>query len=319
MPPRFTCSAWSWLVGYPKYLPILRAIISHEHLVVNYYRDIHNFLDRSQSHLKFTPIEEKLGRKGLQDLGIPVDAKFVCLIVRDSRYYNERYPSKNWDNYEFRNCSIENFILAAEKLAALGYYVVRMGASVQKPLEVSNPKVVDYANSGKRNEFMDIYLGAKCYFCISTGTGFDEIPNIFRRPIVYTNYVSIGRIYTFSQRYLCITKTHWCISENRRLSLKEIFSAGLGFCSPSNSELYEVKGVKLIENSPQQVLEVVTEMLERLEGTWKPRPEDEELQEKFWNLFPRDARDPDTGERLHGEIRSRFGTHFLRADPSWID
>ena len=40
-----------------------------------------------------------------------------------------------------------------------------------------------YLQKNKRTEFMDIYLGANCEFCISTMCGFDAIPYIFRKPI----------------------------------------------------------------------------------------------------------------------------------------
>ena len=44
----------------------------------------------------------------------------------------------------------------------MGYYVIRMGVKASKPLKSSNPKIIDYANSKIRNDFLDIYLGAKC-------------------------------------------------------------------------------------------------------------------------------------------------------------
>ena len=81
--------------------------------------------------------------------------------------------------------------MAAEELAKRGYYVFRMGVNVLKPLKSSNSKVIDYANLQIRSDFMDIYLAAKCSFCVSTFAGFDEICHDFRKPLVYTNAVPI--------------------------------------------------------------------------------------------------------------------------------
>ena len=97
--------------------------------------------------------------------------------------------------------------LAAEELARRGYYVFRMGAKVLKPLKSSNPKVIDYA-SGMRSDFMDIYLGAKCTFCVTTLSGFDGIPRIFRKPAV-TLQVPLGITPTFSDSDLVLTKTSY--------------------------------------------------------------------------------------------------------------
>ena len=68
----------------------------------------------------------------------------------------------------------------------------RMGINVLKPLKSSNPKVIDYANSDMRNEFMDIYLSAMCNFFMSMGSGIDGVPIIFRRPIAYIGHLPFG-------------------------------------------------------------------------------------------------------------------------------
>lgn len=322
-PPCMTNLAWR-LRGYlysdrARNSLLIKTFIPEDPSFYQYFRDTKNLLDRSQPHLTFTHSEEVSGQNGLRDLGIPLNEKFVCLIVRDNAYYAEKFPTYDWSVYDFRNCNINNYVMAAEYLADNGYYVVRMGAKVQRSIGTQHPKIIDYATSGKRTEFMDIYLGAKCSFCISSGTGFDEIPNIFRKPMVYTNYVPIGRLYTFSSRYISIIKGHWCLHKNRRLSLREILSYGLDLCSPTTSHLYEKAGVKLIENSPREILSVTIEMLQRLEGRWQTTQEDEILQKKFWEIFPKDSRDPDSGELLHGEIRGLFGADYLRQDPGWLD
>ena len=75
---------------------------------------------------------------------------------------------------------IDSFSLAADSLAKKGYYVFRMGKNVKGKFKTTSEKVIDYANSKYRSDFLDIFLGANCEFCISTGLGFDEVPEIFR-------------------------------------------------------------------------------------------------------------------------------------------
>ena len=52
----------------------------------NLDRDVNNLWERYAPHLRFTKAEKLLGQCGLIYMGIPQDAKWVCLIVRDKAY-----------------------------------------------------------------------------------------------------------------------------------------------------------------------------------------------------------------------------------------
>ena len=281
-------------------------------------RDVHNLMDQFPPHLKFSPEEEASGEVGLRALGIPEGVRFVCLIVRDSAYLESipYYKQIDVSYHNYRDCDIQNYVMAAEELAERDFFVIRMGVKVKGSLKTEQPRIVDYAVNGMRSDFMDIYLGAKCEFCISVGTGFDAVPFVFRRPIVYTNYVPLGYMSTYRRQFLAIPKHHFNLSENREMALSEIFDNGAGF-SYTNTE-YASHGIKLIENTPEEIRAVVIEMAERLDGTWQPHEDDEVLQGRFWKLFPCEAVDVSNGRPLHGEIRSRVGAQFLRDNLDWL-
>ena len=278
-------------------------------------RDVHNLLDRFPPHLEFTSAEEARGEAGLRGMGISPDTPFVCLIVRDSAYLDAHLPSGEWNYHNYRDSDIQNYILAAEELADRGYFVIRMGAKVRAAMKTVHPRIIDYATNGMRSDFMDIYLGAKCEFCISTATGFDTVPRMFRRPIVYTNMVPLGYISTHRTQFLGITRHHFSMADKRELTLSEIFNHNVGFCL--RTDCYTSEGVELIENTPEEIRDVVIEMAERLNGTWQPHEDDEDLQRRFWEIFPSDAVGKN-GRPLHGEIRSRFGAQFLRNNRDWL-
>ena len=269
-------------------------------------RDIHNLLDRFPSHLTFTAREEARGEAGLRAMGISLGAPFVCLAVRDSAYLDAHMPVADWSYHNYRDSDIQNYALAAEELAERGYFVIRTGAKVHEPMKSKHPRVIDYATNGMRSDFMDVYLAAKCDFCLSGGSGFTAVPIAFRRPIVFVNGVPFGYLCTFSTRYIAITKHHFAVQQNRRLTLEEIFTHGVGYCSLGAE--FESKGIRLIENTPEEIRDVTMEMVERLNGTCLTQEEDETLQSRFWDFFPKD--------KLHGRIRSRIGTEFLRQN--WV-
>lgn len=281
-----------------------------------YDRDVHNLLDRFPAHLKFSADELAYGEACLRKMGIPYDAQIVCLFVRDNAYLDHHQPG-DWSSHDYRDCDIQSYVLAAEELANRGYFVIRMGSKVKEAFSTAHPQIIDYASNGMRSDFMDIYLGFKCRLCISTGSGWDCVPAWgFRRHLVSVNSLPIGYLPSFSNKFILTAKRHFLSKEKRDLTLSEIFDHQIGFCLETAE--YVAKDVEVIQNTPEEIRDVVVEMVERLDGSWQPHEDDEALQKQFWHIFPTNAVDPFQGRPLHGEIRARYGTRFLRNNRHWL-
>ena len=271
-------------------------------------RDIHNLMERSPPHLKFTRAEERRGQAELRALGITKGEKWVCIIARDPMYLKAKEPAQDYSYHSFRDSDINNYRAAAVALMERGYYVIRMGAFVDGPMKLSAPKFIDYAVSGRRSEFMDIYLGAKCAFCISNGTGFDGIPMIFRRPLCYVNEAPFEYLSTWAKDSLAIWKHHYRRSVTylgnfdppmpKPMSVAEIVASGAGLFS--KAEQFAEAGITLAENTPEEIRDVAIQMTEG-------HPDE---QRAFWDDYPRSV-SPHNAIPLHGEIRLRIGAQFL--------
>jgi putative glycosyltransferase (TIGR04372 family) len=285
-------------------------------LISHTCRDVHNLYDRLGPRLSFSEAETKIGETRLRSMGIPVGAKIICLNVRDSAYLDSYMKGGSWNYHSYRNADIDTFLLSVDELAKRGYYVVRMGAIVNKKLLSTNPRIIDYAGTEHRDEFMDIYLGAKCFFCISTGAGWDAIPEIFRRPTVFVNLLPLGYLLTFRRDVLHITKHHWNQDLSHEFTLGEIFQKDLAFCV--RTEDFEAQGARLVANSAEEIREVVMEMVERLEGTWIDSVRDRELQEQFVARFLENITNDSLGKTLHGRFQSRYGASFLSSNEKWL-
>jgi len=315
--PRFASSILSSatiiIYNFEKIIPSLKT-----HLVdtASRDRDVYNLLEKTPIHLKFTPSEDVKGQQWLEDNNIPADAKIVLLMVRDGEYMDKHISNHDWNYYNYRDCDINNFIFTAEELANIGFYVFRMGYHVKDRLQSNNPLVIDYATNGMRDDFMDIYLASICTFAITTGHG-AEAPAAwcFRKPRVIVDQCPTGYMQTWGPHDLLLTKHHFSLIKNRELSLSEIFSDDIGFCL--HTQCYINKGIKLVENTPDEIFEITMEMVKRLNGNWKTEEDDSNLQNKFWEIFPVDTltarKDP-----IHGEVKSRIGSGFLRNNPFWI-
>ena len=95
------------------------------------------------------------------------------------------------------------------------------------------------------------------------------------------------------------------LKNKKMLSLNEIKEKGLSYSLSSDD--FAKKGVKLIENSPEEINEVTQEMCKRLGSNfWDNYPETEELQKKFWQHFP-------YKKEFHGNvIKAKVGSEFLK-------
>ena len=274
-------------------------------------RDVHNLYEKTEPSLKFTQEEERLGQEYLEKFKIPKGSKFVTLTVRDSEYLKSLNNSKDWSYHNYRDQDLNSYILAIEEVVKRGYYVFRVGGALNsKHLNHPNPKIIDYTHSELRNDFLDIYLGAKCEFCISTATGFDGIARIFRRPVITISGYP-ATFLTYSSKELILIRPHLKIIENRYLKLNEILSPDIA--SILHSKEYEAKGIKLLDNSPEEIRDVSIEMIDRLEGKWKENINDKKLQEEFWKKFKEMISNTKTkGSVQHGVIKSKVSTCFLR-------
>ena len=154
--------------------------------------DTTGLLIKTLSSLSFHQSELHEGNAFINNLRGKSEKGFVCLNVRDSSFFAKATPigwhkNRDWSYHDYRDSDIKTYVAAAEALAELGYTVFRMGAIVKEPLVSKHPRVIDYATNGMRSEFLDVYLGAHCTFAVSTGSGWDSIPQIFRRPSMYIN------------------------------------------------------------------------------------------------------------------------------------
>lgn len=270
--------------------------------------DEYGLLSRWPIHLSLNGEEKRRGQEGLESIGVPVGAPYVCFHFRDSAYMTTNFPGYDWSYHDFRKSSIQDYVPAIEELTQRGYYVVRMGSSVNERLSTSNPKIIDYANN-YRTEFLDIYLFSKCSFYLGSTAGIFSVPAIFRKPIAFANFTPVQQRNTTGLKDLFIPKKLWLKKEERYMGFQEIFEANTGWYQLG--EQYEALGIEHIENTPEEITALALEMDQRLEGLWQSSEEDEELQNRFWSVF--------RPNEPNGVGVPRIGARFLRENRGLLD
>jgi len=284
-----------------------------DHFINPVYDDLDGLLYRSNQQFKFTEEEETKGRKYLQDLGLSPKDKFVTLITRDSSYkecfYGDDVQDFSYHNY--RNSDINRYKKASVELAKRGYWVLRMGKKVSQKFEVDSPFVQDYANSEYQSDFLDIWLMAKCNFCITTGTGTDMIASIFRRPVLYVNFIPISNITNFLPSTTIPKKLIWKDKNKTLLTLNEMLLHNY-----NTSIEYNDAFIDIVELDPREINEAVMEMVDRIEGNINDNEESIKLQYHFWSIFKSSEYYNSNPSWFAPGVR--IGNAFLKGNKSWF-
>jgi len=214
-----------------------------------------------------------MGKKALQKLGLPNDAWFVTLHVREPGYRGETQKNTTED---FRNASPHDYIKAIEAVINSGGWVFRMGDASMSELP-SMPKLIDYAHHEIRSDWMDIFLGATCSFCIGTSSGYFRVPRYFGVPVLYTNCSASVQYFSLMKHDLnlfCLLKYK---NTNKYLSFKELLTPPISmFSSARNFENADLQSVK---NTSSEIEAATKEMI--MQTRFNNPPEFDDLQEKF--------------------------------------
>ena len=270
---------------------------------LNEYYEFNN----AKSNLEFTESEKEKGKRLLKKLNIN-DNWFICFHARDLAYLNKIFK-KNEINYnDYRNWDINDALKAIEYITSKGGFAVRMGIVVEKKLpKLKNPRIVDYATK-YRTDFGDIYLPVKCKFFLGDGCGIHMISKIFNRPVAWVNLIPM-KFPPIGKNDVFIVKKIWSIEKKRLLTFKEIINSEI--IDYEWAELYTKAKLKVIDNTPKEILDLTIEANERLDGIWKTTKEDEKLQKKYKSLFKK-------GSHCYG-FPSRIGTKFLRENKELLN
>lgn len=264
-------------------------------------RDRRGLFEHIPVQIDFTAEERRQGRARVAEMGIPADAKYVCVHVRDALYWKSRDPGIG-PNSDFRNCDINDFVPAIRALIARGYYVIRVGYPVGGPVAVDDPRFVDYSLKF-RSEFLDIYLAATCHFMISTGSGIDSIAYMFRRPILMCNIAPAARVFSDQPWIVNLPKLHRRRGDTALMGFAEMVESGVG--DFLNTDQFEAAAVDFLDAPPEVIRDAALEMADRVDGVWQDAPDDEARQQAFWLLL--------RNHPLHLKIAGRISTTYLRA------
>ena len=236
-----------------------------------------------------------------ENLGLQKNQNYVCIHARDSRDLDTKGLQ-----HSARNVDISLFTRAVKYLAKHNVIVFRMGDPSMPRLDDlcdKHDNLYDYAHMKCRAPRLDLVLSANCMFFVGSDSGACYMSTIFNRPLVLVGAALPFKFCTSGfERDFGIPKLFRKIDTEELCSFKEIFANGLSECR--TKEEISQKGYEFVENTEEEIEEVVAEMFERLSGSWSSTDFDEQLQHKAQSLIP-------PGSYTYGS-KSRCGSLFLR-------
>ena len=277
--------------------------------------DVMNLLEKYPCQINLSKEEIQKGYDILRSVGINKKSKIVCLIVRDEGYLSKLYGVKQ-NYHNFRNMKIDLFEKSVKTLMSRGYHVFRMGDHTKSELDIFNKNYFDYSKSKIKSDFMDVFLGYICSLCISTNTGFDALPWIFRKPILFIGSMPVGIFNSNSKKIMVTTKIHYSKKDKKILTLEKIFEKKIAYSL--RGEDFSKKRIKLMDLSPNDINESTLDMLNFIDNKFKLSRKNAKINQLFWKKYENLYLKYLPKNKIHGKIRCKISPSFLRKNRNWL-
>jgi len=246
--------------------------------------------------LRLSARDVRAGRERLHALGLPDGAWFVSVHVREGGY-----SPADEHVHSFRNASIGSYALAIAEIGRRGGWCLRVGDASMRAIGKPMPRLLDYARSPYRADWMDIFLFSHCRFLLGTSSGPAFACAVLGTPLATANMLPLSVVLPFGAADIGIPKL-LRRPDGSLLTFAEAFASPVA--NFRFAEEFRRAGLEIVDNTPEDVLDLAVEQLDRLDGTLTYGPEDERLQARFKSLMR-------PGHYTFGS-QSRVGRAFLR-------
>jgi putative glycosyltransferase (TIGR04372 family) len=267
----------------------------------------------TRNPFELTAEEIAAGDAALSEMGVPADADIACFAVRDQAYLNAQRGYLNaqgesdWDYHRFRNGDLDAYVSAASHLCGKGYWCVRMGSIVERPLGPRDPKIIDYATH-HRSDFMDVYLGWRCGMFLGDNSGIAHFAVAQGRGGVRAN-LGLGDMFSPWPQFLSVPMLFRDRKTGTLVPFLECIA--LGMHKVVRQDEIDAAGLVAVPTTNAELIEAAEEWLQRKNGHWAERAEDQDLVRRFYSIYPEDFTQTGTPRPPLDDI-AQVAVSFLR-------
>ena len=257
--------------------------------------------------LAFSEREEAEGTKMIAQIGLSAH-EYIGFHNRDSQYLIRTHPFLDYSYHNHRDSDVSEILPALRFLNNQNIWAVRIGQDFEKSVAMDSARIIESPIVIEDKEFLDLYVLKKCKFFIGNTSGPYVVALAFGTPSVLLNWIPL-KYAPMLKNDIFIPKKLWSEVKERFLTFREIIYSNIN--EWNETDLYKEAGIKVVDNSADEILAVVQEMNSRIEDTWVETEEDKELQNCFRSLFQQ-------GYHCYG-FPSRIGANFLRENRQLLE
>jgi len=211
---------------------------------------------------------------------------FVGLYSRNSLYVKKNnLNDKNFHGY--RDFDFEDFKLAINFLKNQNS-IIKLGESyLEENFEQFKTKIFTSLDFNS-NEEVDYILNAYSRYNVMGDSGVTGISSMLRKKIVYVNLIPLNleRLSYCSPGSIILPKKIYDLKKSRYLTFSENLEINFSLHSMNNP--YEENNLKVINNSPEDILNAIVEMENKIKNVSNDN-EGKRLNEVFWkNISKKD-------------------------------
>lgn len=188
----------------------------------------------------------------LHNAGLPRDSWFATLHVRDI-----------YGDFDTRSVNSQNFSDAVDEIIRAGGWVVQFGSNASQKLQ-PRKGLINLEDFIENHLYLHLYLLSQSRFLLTTNSGPSVIAWSFGTPVVQTNTTSIARNMMRASRNSLFLPKHYFNTNGRELTFREIAQGRLGYSENTTKEL-DKRGVRVLENSSEEILDATRDILGFLE------------------------------------------------------
>ena len=130
---------------------------------------------------------------------------------------------------------------------------------------------------------------------------------MFKKPTLFTNFVPIGKVFSYSKKIFFIPKK--IKKNNNVLSINDMFLKKLAFLE--KKELFKKNKSQIIDNSPGEILDATLDLINCLKNEKKFFNQNKKLLLNFKKVFKNNI-EKSNFKSFHGKLNFNIAPSFLK-------
>jgi putative glycosyltransferase (TIGR04372 family) len=280
-------------------------------------RDQYDFWNNNNINFNLTQAEVENGYKRLEEMGINKNEKYICIYARDSKYLDYNYPYNDWSEHNYRDVDINLYEDSVKELIKRNFKIIRVGKDLKVPMIYKNKNLIDYSFSRFRDDFMDIFLIAKCEYFVSSSSGIDAIARIFRKKIIFPFLFPVMDVYSSSSNHYVAFRHLFSEKLKRNLTLNEILRLNYGYIY--SSIFLKENNLRLENLNKKLISDYIIDCIEPEKNISEiENNEIISLENKFYKIFSKFSF-YNNKKLMHRNINFRISRKFLLKNKFWLE